>query len=574
MSLVLSKAVSVFLFMPRNAIFMLFFAGSAFGGVSPVFAQQNTAPDGEWRALLPIKSESRVSGANNAEAEAPELVSNDPVGDELLARGGGTTDAIRIGSILIETSSSIDHAMFDSVIEPYLGIDAANGELAKLAQQIADVARAKGMLLARAYVPEQQVEMGIVRIMLDAGSIDEVRIDGSSNQALRNLLEPLVGGPVMQAELERRLMLANNIPQISVRKTELLNEGGRRVLLVKVEQSKKTSGQLFVDNFGSKNVGPFRARLSIEAAALLDDSDSMNVTFRTNPADPGELVAASVVYAVGLNNNGTRAEISTAWSKSKIAPSFGLGERHVSSQYASLAVNHPLRRSRRANLWVDGQVEYLKVEQESFGAILQSDTVVTLSVGLSSSLKVGNGWLRAGTQLRQGLGVFGANQQGDPLSSRFDADGRFTSARAWASWSGKPVGDVTLRMAVSGQLASEPLLSSEETGLGGAYVGRAFEFYERSGDQGILALAELGYEFSKPVSWIKRLQPYVFVDGGHVSNLRGDFGGGTLISAGGGVRADVGKFGLQLEAAYPIHTSSPSTVSSEPEINFLLGFNF
>lgn len=159
------------------------------------------------------------------------------------------------------------------------------------------------------------------------------------------------------------------------------------------------------------------------------------------------------------------------------------------------------------------------------------------------------------------VGVFGANQQGDPLSSRFDADGRFTSARAWASWSGKPVGDVTLRMAVSGQLASEPLLSSEETGLGGAYVGRAFEFYERSGDQGILALAELGYEFSKPVSWIKRLQPYDFVDGGHVSNLRGDFGGGTLISAGGGVRADVGKFGLQLEAAYPIHTSSPSTVS-------------
>lgn len=560
--------------MPRNAIFMLFFAGCACGAVSPVFAQQNTAPDGEWRALLPTRNESRVSSANNAEAEAPELVRNDPVGDELLARGGGGTDAIRIGSVLIETSSSIDHAMFDSVIEPYLGIDATNGQLAKLAQQIADIARAKGMLLASSYVPEQQVEMGIVRIIFDAGSIDEVRIDGSSNQALRNLLEPLVGGPVMQAELERRLMLANNIPQISVRKTELLNENGRRILLVKVEQSKKVSGQLVVDNFGSKNVGPFRAKLSVEAVALLDDSDSMNVTFRTNPADPGELVAASVVYAVGLNNNGTRAEIATAWSRSNIAPSFGLDERNVSSQYASLGINHPLRRSRNANLWVEGQVEYLKIEQESFGAILQSDTVVTLSVGLSSSLKVGNGWLRAGTQLRQGLGVFGANGQDDPLSSRFDADGRFTSARAWASWSGKPVGDVTLRMAVSGQLASEPLLSSEEMGLGGAYVGRAFEFYERSGDQGILALAELGYEILKPVSWVKRLQPYAFVDGGYVSNLRGGFGGGTLMSAGGGVRADIGKLGLQFETAYPIYTSGSNAVSGEPEINFQIDLDF
>lgn len=560
--------------MARNAISMLCFVGYAYVGGGPVFAQQNAARDGEWRALLPSKSDSRVTRPEDADAKVPELVSNDPSSTQQRERDGGSSEAIRIGSVLIETSSSIDHAMFDSVIEPYLGIDATSGELAKLAQQIADVARSKGMLLASSYVPEQQVEMGIVRIIFDAGSIDEVRIEGSSNQALRNLLEPLVGGPVMQAELERRLMLANNIPQISVRKTELLNENGRRVLLVKVEQTKKVSGQLVVDNFGSKNVGPFRARLSVEAVALLDDSDSMNVTFRTNPADPGELVAASVVYAVGLNNNGTRAEIATAWSKSNIAPSFGLGKRNVSSQYASLAVNHPLRRSRTAILWVDGQVEYLKVEQESFGAILQSDTVVTLSIGLSSSLKVGNGWLRTGTQLRQGLGVFGANRQGDPLSSRFDADGHFTSGRAWASWSGKPVGDVTLRMAVSGQLASEPLLSSEETGLGGAYVGRAFEFYERSGDQGILALAELGYEFSKPVGWIKRLQPYAFVDGGYVSNLRGGFGGGTLISAGGGLRADVGKFGLQLEAAYPIHTNSTGTVSSEPEINFLLGFDF
>jgi hemolysin activation/secretion protein len=560
--------------MTRNAFLVPCLIGHFCFGGAPVIAQQNATPAGEWKALLPSKTDSRLTASDGADAAVPELVRTDRFGDETLVRNGETPEAIRIGSVLIETSSSIDHAMFETVIEPYLGTSASHGELARLAQQIADVARAKGMLLASTYVPEQQVEMGIVRIMLDAGTIDEVRIEGSSNQALRDLLDPLVGGPVMQAELERRLMLANNIPQISVGKTELLNENGQRVLLVKVEQRKQTSGQLVVDNFGSKNVGPFRARLSVEAVALLADSDSMNVTFRTNPADPGELVAASVAYAVGLNSNGTRAEIATAWSRSEIAPSFGFGKRDVSSQYASLAVNHPLRRSRNANLWVDGQVEYLKIEQESFGAILQSDTVVTLSVGLSSSLKVANGWLRTGTQLRQGLGVLGTNRQGDPFSSRFDADGQFTSARAWASWSGKPIGDLTLRVAVSGQLATEPLLSSEEMGLGGAFIGRAFEFYERSGDQGILALAEIGYEFSKPASWIKRLQPYAFVDGGYVSNLRGRFGGGTLISAGGGVRADVGNFGLKLETAFPVHISDSSTSTSEPEINVQLAFDF
>ena len=155
-----------------------------------------------------------------------------------------------------------------------------------------------------------------------------------------------------------------------------------------------------------------------------------------------------------------------------------------------------------------------------------------------------------------------------------DADGKFTSAKAWTNWSGKPLGDITLRVAVSGQIASEPLLSSEEMGLGGAYLGRAFEFYERSGDQGIMGSLELGYEFSKPVSWIKRLQPFAFVDGGYVGNLQGGYGGGTLISAGGGLRADIGPVGVQVETALPVYLSGDGSGNSSPKVNVQVGLEF
>lgn len=182
--------------------------------------------------------------------------------------------------------------------------------------------------------------------------------------------------------------------------------------------------------------------------------------------------------------------------------------------------------------------------------------------------------LRAGTQIRQGFGVLGSSRGSDALSSRFDADGQFTSGRAWANWSGKPFDDVTLRVAVSGQVASEPLLSSEEIGLGGAFLGRAFEFYERSGDNGIMGLAEIGYEFSKPFSWMKRLQPYAFVDGGYVDNLNGGFGSGTLVSAGGGVRADIGRLGVQLETAVPVYKSGRSSSDSSSKVNLQVGLEF
>jgi hemolysin activation/secretion protein len=541
---------------------------------SPVHAQSNGVQDNEWRVFLPSPTTTEASRTSPPDVALPTLTRNDLPPDDRQQNQEAGSQRIRIGSVLIEATAPINHAMFDQAIEPFLGTDASNQDLAKLAQEIAEVARSAGMMLADTHVPPQQVEMGIVKIVLTVGQIDEVRVEGSSNRALRDLLEPLVGKAVMQADLERRLMLAGNIPRINVRRTEIVNDGGRRILLVHVKERDAISGQLSLDNFGSSSIGPVRARLSAEAVALLDDSDYLNVTIRTNPADPKEFVAGSSVYGIGLNDNGTRAEIAAAWSKSDVDPRFGFGRRDGESRYASLAINHPLRRSRTSNLWVEGQFEYLKIEQQSFGAILQNDTVVTASVGVSSSLKTGNGWLRTGVQLRQGLGILGANQPGDPFASRFDADGQFTSARAWANWSGKPVAEMTLRIAVSGQVASEPLLSSEEMGLGGAYTGRAFDFFDRSGDQGVLALVEAGYEFSKPVSWIKRLQPYAFVDGGYVDNLRAGYGSGTLISAGGGVRADIGAVNMQIETAVPLHESGSPDNDSAPKLNLQLGVNF
>ncbi|NJS15149.1 MAG: ShlB/FhaC/HecB family hemolysin secretion/activation protein [Sphingopyxis sp.] len=555
--------------MPRATTLLRLCLCGALLSAAPVLAQQSE----DLRSILP-KPTDPVGRDRDTDASAPELVRSSSASADNASANDAATPSVRIGSVLVETSAAVDHAMFETAIERFLGKDATSQELARLAQEIAEVARTRGMVLASAYVPRQQVELGIVKIILQTGAIDEVRIEGSANRALRELLDPLVGTTIMRDELERRLMLANNIPQIAVDRTELLVEGNRQVLLVKVKERRKLRGSLVADNYGSNNIGPYRARLGVTGVAVFDASDSANVTFRTNPADPEELAAASVSYNLGLDDNGTRAELSAGWSASEIAARGLRPRREARSQYAALSITHPLRRSRTTNLWLDGEFEYLKVEQESLNALLQSDTVVTLSVGVSSSVKVGKGWLRAGVQLRQGLDMLASNRSGDPLSSRRDADGQFTMGRFWTNWSGKVAGDMTMRVAVTGQIASEPLLSSEELGVGGAYSGRGFDFFERSGDQGVLAMAELGYQFDKPLRGIKRLQPYVFLDGGYVHNLRSGFGGGSLMSAGGGLRGDVGPVEFQLEAAVPIHDAGAGTAPDDTKVNFQLGVEF
>jgi hemolysin activation/secretion protein len=540
----------------------------------PAQAQQVISQEGEWTEFRPATKNDISKPLTASQFEPPLLVGKIDFSRDTEAVFETQRSSVRVGSVLVQTTATIDHAMFEEAIEPLLGQELDSDELAKLVQQITEIARSNGMILADAHIPPQKVELGIVKIILNVGSIDEIRIEGSANKALKSLLDPLVGQTTVRGELERRLMLANNIPQIIVRKTELIKEEGRQILLVSVEEKPKAKGRLVLDNFGSQRIGPIRARLKVEAVALLDDSDYLDATFRSNPVDPGEMVAASSVYGIGIGNNGTRAEIAVAWSKSNIDPRNGFDRRGGRSRYASLSLSHPVVRSRTANLWLEGQFEYLKIDQKSLGALLQSDTVVTMNAGLSASKRLGAGWLRSGAQIRQGFGILGASGEAGPYSSRFDADGRFTSAKAWVNWAGKVADDLTLRVAVSGQLASEPLLSAEEIGLGGSYSGRAFEYYEKSGDQGVAAFVEIGHEISQPLNWIDRLQPYVFLDGGYVDNLNGGFGGGTLVSSGGGIRAEIGKLDLQFETALPLHQSSMGGVQSSPQFNVQVGMEF
>jgi hemolysin activation/secretion protein len=193
-----------------------------------------------------------------------------------------------------------------------------------------------------------------------------------------------------------------------------------------------------------------------------------------------------------------------------------------------------------------------------------------VSLTLNGEAELLHGKLRSELVLTHGLPWFNATRAGDPLASRENADGVFTKARFSADWTGPVYRNTSLRLAGVAQLASGALLSAQEIGLGGSSFGRAFDFSERSADNGVLALAELRTSFDHPARWIDWAQPYLFVDGGKVNGLSGASGGGTLMSAGGGMRTRVGTTFINLESAFPLNTERLDTGDSRPRINMQL----
>ena len=235
----------------------------------------------------------------------------------------------------------------------------------------------------------------------------------------------------------------------------------------------------------------------------------------------------------------------------------------------------PLWRRRSASLWLETELGLRNLDQWRDETKVRHDRIATARASLYGYTNLGGGRLRISTTLSQGLGVLGATGAKDPMASRYDADVTFTTLNAWADWTKNLGHDFSVRVAVQSQLASQPLLIAEETGIGGTGFLRGYDWSERTGDQGAMGMLEVRYLWKKPPALLKRAQIYTFVDGGEVSNLKAGYGGGSLSSAGGGVRADIAdRLGLTLEVAVPLSGPRYDTGDRSPKLSFRLTRSF
>ena len=82
-----------------------------------------------------------------------------------------------------------------------------------------------------------------------------------------------------------------------------------------------------------------------------------------------------------------------------------------------------------------------------------------------------------------GAGSFRRNAARRSIILPPGGDGTFTIATFDIGWRKNLVADLGINVAVRSQLASQPLLISEETGLGGANFVRGYDYSEQTGDQ-------------------------------------------------------------------------------------------
>jgi hemolysin activation/secretion protein len=442
-------------------------------------------------------------------------------------------------------------------LEPYysgiVGQSVPLGQISTVLQQIQTKYRNDGYVLTVVRGTIEPVDgRATLRIRVVEGFISDVKIDGDIGPAgvlVYDFLNKLTSiRPVNIADIERALLLAQDVPGVSVRAVLRPGTGeAGAVELVGQVGRKPFGGFVQYDNRGAPFAGPNELLIGAQANSFTSAGERTEVLLYDTPFNKEQMFGqADVEGFVGASGLKLRAYAGYGPSQ----PSGPLGQVGFRSRLtiAGVSAAYPIIRTRPLSLSVNLAFDISRAEiseaDTTTGARQQTSLDDLRVVRLGETLDFqdqtfGTGLVGANTfalTLHKGLSALGASTTGDRPDTQIDffkLTGELTRVQNLFNIRGN---SVALKLSVGGQYSSDILPSNEKYFLGGTKYGRGFFSGEITGDRAAGTTAELQVNTSTnwPVSLA--LQPYIFYDNGWAWNLAPGDLNQHIASAGVGVR--------------------------------------
>jgi hemolysin activation/secretion protein len=208
-------------------------------------------------------------------ATAPRVV-DVPVRPTITLPEGVTVQA---GSFRVTGASSYPAELLTGLLQPWVGKRLDINGLNEAAGVLTRHYQSNGHLLTYAYIPAQRVADGVVEIAVLEGKLEGVQIVTAQDVRLRDELvqahtdrlatDASNPRPVLQAEVERQMLLLNDLPGVTARAafTPGSTTGGAE-MVVSVAEDDPLALQLDLDNHGSRSTGEFRAGIGLQLRDL------------------------------------------------------------------------------------------------------------------------------------------------------------------------------------------------------------------------------------------------------------------------------------------------------------------
>ena len=440
----------------------------------------------------------------------------------------------------VQGNTLLPQAQVARRLEAYTGAVAIE-RLRAAAAAVQDLYRDAGYGGVVAFLPEQDLSGGLVRIRVVEGRLLRVEVADNKQFSKANILASLptliVGTTPQVRRIDAEIQLANESPAKTVQ--VLLQPGtkpGEVVAAVNVAEQPVQRITARLDNTGGAQIGRWRAALGWQHANLWDADHVLTAELQTAPQDTSAVRVFSGSYRAPLYGKALAADAYGAWSNvdaGKIGTAAGdlqfAGKGTILGARLTAYLPRAGNVDQRALLGLESR-EYKNscsiagLPQGACGSAGASVSLQPLSLVYTAQATSESRWgLSVG--LHGNLGLGGSHgSQADFEAVRAGSRRHYTLLRATAFYV-QPLGEsLAFSTRLNLQAAGQVLVPGEMFGAGGAQSVRGYEEREVSGDSGATLSFELqgpnmagGESFAKGMD----LRLLAFVDVGSVSNQSG-----------------------------------------------------
>lgn len=382
------------------------------------------------------------------------------------------------------------------------------GQIESARAKLLDLYRTDGFVLTT--VNRGLDAQGRLRFAITEGRIADVKLDGDIGpagvQVLRFLNRLKDYKPIDAATLERYLLLAQDVPGVTVRSVlrPSTDEPGALTLIAQVSRS-WYSGLLTADNRGAPFTGPEQGLAVVSLNSFTEYGERTELSIFRSFNDTQ--IFGQAALEVFLGSTGLKLR---AYGGSGTADPSGnlraIGYHGVTST-GGVQLSYPVIRTRQQTLNVTGAFEILESNITtgfSPPAIASRDNLRVVRLGMDYVRQ--DNWLgaefsavnSASLRVSKGTPVLGASRNGDIRAGRLNERtdfGRvnFEASRTQTLLQFGDNSSVGLQGTLAGQYSPDVLPSAEKFFLGGPRWNRGYYAGEVTGDTALTAAMELQY---------------------------------------------------------------------------------
>ncbi len=594
----------------------------------PETAAQQAPPQGMPGILLEQQRQSEEKEKQQEQITAPPA----PAQIDKPARvrpPRGSEAAVQLNKIKFSGNNVIATNELEEVVAPAIGKVLTLSELQELANEVSEYYAAYGYLLAKVYLPPQEIKEGVVEMAVLEGEIGTIEVTGNTRYKSSTILRAMElvkrRKVVHEGTLETALNELNSYPGLRVRAD--LKPGtapGSSDIHLTAKERMPYAFTADINNYGSRLIGPWVYSGELGIGNILGLGD--NLTLKGSKSDDN-LFLTNVGYLIPVTSFGTKLQFSWIHSENVIGAEFASQRPVGRADIASIDLLQTIIKTGNFSLVVNGGFDFKTIRNiiavPGPSGILQSkDELRVFSLGLRGDYRdqfLGRTYFSL--TWHHGVDFWGGSEQNAPQTSFVIVDpvtgiGNGAGPGSWSKatvdvarfqslslpfFHGLPIlpnilQDSYMILRASGQIASDRLLAPERFSIGGFYTVRGYPIAERIGDHGYVATAEMVVPVPSSANipftsrtWKETFQVAAFIDhaGVYVSRFTQPTGVSGpqpqdyLTGAGGGLRislpfgvpqpVDRGVLSLKIDWATAIGRPRPSSRDQGISLNDVYG---